>query len=484
MAYKHGVHVSEIPTSILPPVSVNSAIPFIVGAAPIAMADETNVNKPVLVSSYDDAVKAFGYCAPKLDSASGLKKFEYSLSEFMHSQFALFGTGPAIMVNVLDPTKHKKTAETTEVTFDAKTKTAVVQEIGVILSSVTLDAFARDKDYSLAFDSSGHLVITALADGSIDAAASVAFSAEVLDPSAITSEDILGGVDTNGKKSGLELISECFPRFRLVPGLILTPGYDNATIAAAKAAKAANINGHFSALALVDIPTDAVKQYSEAAAWKTNNNVTDPRQIACWPMLSLDGVAFHMSTQIAGVIGKTDADNGGVPYVSPSNHSINATSTILEDGEEVWLSPDTAAYLNGQGIVTGLNFIGGWKCWGNRTATYPSNTDTKDAFIPVRRMFDWVGNTLTQTFWQKLDAPINRRLVESIVDSANIWMNGLVARQYLLGGKVEFLETENPTTDLMDGIIRVHVYLTPPSPAREIDFILEYDPSAFSGLFD
>ena len=27
----------------------------------------------------------------------------------------------------------------------------------------------------------------------------------------------------------------------------------------------------------------------------------------------------------------------------------------------------------------------------------------------------------------------------------------------------------------MAGIIRLHVYLTPPSPAQEIDFILEYD---------
>lgn len=485
MAYKHGVHVSEIPTSVLPPVSVASAIPFVVGAAPINMTDETNVNRPVLVANYEEAVKAFGYVAPAQSGA--VKKFAFSLSEFIHSQFALFGTGPAILVNVLDPTKHKKTATTTAITLDAKTGAATIEEPGIILSSVVVGIYKENEAYTLSFDSDGYLVVSAVKtkDGfAIPAGESVEFSADILDPSAVTSADILGGVDTDGNKSGLELIAECFPRFRVTPGLILSPGFDNATVAAAKAAKAANINGHFAAMALVDIPTDEVKQYSAAAAWKTDNNVTDSRQVACWPLIALDGVAYHLSTQLAGTIGKTDAENGGVPYVSPSNHSINATSTILEDGTEVWLAPDTAAALNGQGIVTGLNFIGGWKCWGNRTAAYPSVTDAKDAFIPVRRMFDWVGNTLTQTFWQKLDAPINRRLVESIVDSANIWMNGLVAKQYLLGGKVAFLDTENPTTDLMDGIVRFHVYLTPPSPAREIDFILEYDPSAFSGLFE
>ena len=98
-------------------------------------------------------------------------------------------------------------------------------------------------------------------------------------------------------------------------------------------------------------------------------------------------------------------------------------------------------------------------------------------------MFNWIGNTLTLTFWQKVDFPVNRRLVETILDSANIWLNGLSARQFILGGRIEFREDENPTTDLMDGIIRFHVYLTPPTPGREIDFILEYDPEYLKTLF-
>ena len=42
---------------------------------------------------------------------------------------------------------------------------------------------------------------------------------------------------------------------------------------------------------------------------------------------------------------------------------------------------------------------------------------------------------------------------------------------------VEMLESENPLTNLMAGIIKLHVYMTPPSPAQEIDFVLEYDAS-------
>ena len=90
-------------------------------------------------------------------------------------------------------------------------------------------------------------------------------------------------------------------------------------------------------------------------------------------------------------------------------------------------------------------------------------------------MFGWVGNSLIKSFWAKLDKPMNRRLIDSILDSANIWLNGLVGQGYLLGARVEMLESENPVTNLMAGIIKLHVYMTPPSPAQEIDFVLEYD---------
>lgn len=101
----------------------------------------------------------------------------------------------------------------------------------------------------------------------------------------------------------------------------------------------------------------------------------------------------------------------------------------------------------------------------------------KDNFIPVSRMFDFVGNTLIRTFWNKLDKITNRRLIDTILDTCNIWLGGLVGSEYLLGARAELLESENSLTDLLAGIIHIHIYITPPSPAQEIDFTLEYDVS-------
>ena len=111
--------------------------------------------------------------------------------------------------------------------------------------------------------------------------------------------------------------------------------------------------------------------------------------------------------------------------------------------------------MNSQGIVTALNFMGGFVLWGNESACFPANTDVKDYFYSVSRMFGWVSNTIV-----------------------------LTAEEKILGGRVEFREDENPDTSLMAGKATFHVFLTPCSPAKHLHFILEYDVDYLSALFE
>jgi len=344
---------------------------------------------------------------------------KYTLCEFARVFFGLYNVAPAVFVNVFNPKKHK--------------------------------------------DENGNS-----------------------DPLQVTSLDIIGGIDPEtNKKTGLELISEVFPRFRLVPGLIACPKFSrDPAVAVVMSAKAERINGLFRAIAVADLPTDQVDQYSKAPGFKNDNGLTDEDLILCWPKVKLGDEVHHLSTHLCGLIASVDAKNEDIPFKSPSNERINVTGACLDDPEkEVWLSLEEANYLNGNGIVTALNFVGGWKAWGNRTAAYPGITDPKDTFIPVRRMFSWFGNEIVLTFWQRVDYPIRRRLIETVMDSLNIRLNGLAAREFILGGRVEFRPEENPTTDLIDGIITFHVFMTPPTPAREMKFLLEFDPAYFQKLF-
>ncbi|XPV75520.1 MAG: phage tail sheath family protein [Desulfovibrio sp.] len=306
----------------------------------------------------------------------------------------------------------------------------------------------------------------------------------VADPTQVTSADIIGGIDAGtGAKEGLELVADVFPQFRLVPGLIVAPKWsEDPAVAIVMAAKASKINNLFNAMAVVDIPDTTVTKYTDVPAYKNDNSLTDPFMITCWGKPCLGDRNFHGSTILAGTICHTDADNDDVPYVSPSNKR-NYCNGAKVNGKDLKLGLLEAEYLNGQGVVVPFNFDGGWKMFGNRTAAYPSNTDPKDSFIPVRRFFNWHGNTFILTYWNLLDAPLNRRQIETIMDSEQIRLNGFAKREYILGGRIVFQEDENPTTDLMDGISRFHTFMTPPSPNRVIENILEYDPTYISALF-
>nr|WP_278430002.1 phage tail sheath family protein [Brevibacillus laterosporus] len=480
MAYKHGIYGYEVPTSLLPPTQVDASTPVVFGTAPINLSkrDKLPVNEPILCHSYKEAVEAIGY-------SDDWEK--YTLSEFIYSHFSLYAMAPVIFINVLDHEKHKQKVSNQNI--NVLKRVAVIEKEGILLDTLEItngETVYSKEGYSVAFDSKGYVVITIKKDGEIPAdIPSISVSYNHLDPSLVVSADVVGGIDVStGRLTGLELVNEVFPRFRILPGQILAPGFSHdPLVAAVMKAKAENINGHFRCITLVDVPTNKVKKYTDVAAWKNDNNYMSERQLVCYPKLSLGGKQFFFSTQLAGAICKTDAANEDVPYVSPSNKSLQADGAVLADGAPVFLGPEQAAYLNGQGIITALNFSGGWKVWGNRTGVYPAVTDSKDAFISVRRMFDWIQNTIILTYWQKIDSAITKRLIESITDSINLWLNGLTARGFLIGGRVEFNASENPATNLMDGIIKFHVYLTPPSPAREIDFIVEYDPKYMNALF-
>lgn len=310
------------------------------------------------------------------------------------------------------------------------------------------------------------------------------------DPSLVSAADIIGGVDANtGKKTGLELIAEMFPRFRIVPGSILAPRFsEDPAVAVSMSAKTTGINGLFRALALADIPTDTVPYYTGVPEYKERKNLTSENLIVCWPRIALGDRVYHISTQLAGRMSLTDSDNGNSPHVSPSNKQAFMDRAVTVDAsgavaDEVWLGLTENNSLNGQGVVTVSNFDGGWKFWGNRTGCYPGNTDPKDAFIPIRRFMNWYQNTFILTYFSQVDGPITKRFIERILKSEQIRLDGFTSRGIINGGRIAYLSDENPLTDIMDGLLRFHLWLSPPPPARSIEGIFEFDPTYLEALF-
>lgn len=475
---KLGVHVFEKATSVQTPKVATVGIPFVVGTAPVqSAAKPAKSNVPVLVTSWDEAVEKLGF---SYDWES------YTLCEFMYSHLQLFGAQPVIFCNILDPEAMKKAVEAKD--YDVTDHKATLP-IGAVAGSIKVKAtvdvegtpteqeLKADEDYSILYDRDDTdtyvCIVELLEDGSAYDAETVNIAYNEANPTTATVADVVDGVAQ---------VDACLTAVGLVPDLIAAPGWShNTVVAAVMATKAAAINGLFKGKAVIDADSgeDGVTEYSQLSGYKNKNNFVDVDQIICWPMVQLGDYRFHLSTQLCGLMATVDAGNRGIPYESPSNKNLKMDACVLADGTPVNLTWNQVDLIAGSwGVVTAVNFLdSGWVAKGNYTACYPGNTDVKDQFIPVSRMFDFIGNTLIRTFWSKLDKPMTPALRDSILQTCNIWLGGLTGGGYLYGARAEMLAEENPLTSLLDGIITLHIYNAPPVPAQEIDFILEYDVS-------
>ena len=61
---------------------------------------------------------------------------------------------------------------------------------------------------------------------------------------------------------------------------------------------------------------------------------------------------------------------------------------------------------------------------------------------------------------------------------------GFVARGVCARYEITFNEDENTTTDLLNGKITFHQYITPFTPAEDIEDIIEFDPNALSAALN
>ncbi|MCL2636962.1 MAG: phage tail protein [Oscillospiraceae bacterium] len=474
----HGARTQENPTSVSTPVVAASGITFAIGTAPVHTTDSNNVNRVIRAGSYSEAVSALGY----MDSTDGWKNYE--LCEVIFNHFRLYQTAPVFFVNVLDPAVHKEAIASKAYPIINNRATLPFE---AIKKSVTVQSYEAGTDYALFYTDTA-LILEIIDDGSIPASTTeLTIGYNAVKPSMVTKADIIGGFNLSTKKTtGLELIDTVLPAFGTVPDLIIAPGFSHdPEVAAVMSAKADGINGLFKAKALIDIDVSAngIKHYSESVAWKKKQNIFDSSQILFCFKCGLGDRVFHMSTQAAALMAVVDTRNGGIPSESPSNKSLQIDRLLLDNGTEVLLDIQAANFLNANGIVTALNFSNGFTLWGNYTACYPGNTDVKDYFISVSRMFAWRGRTAIFTFWSRVDERMTNRFATSIIDSLNIHTNGLVAEGHLLGGRIELPAELNNDLSLASGKITLKIIQTPPTPAQEILFLLEFDMSYLSTIF-
>ena len=187
MAYNHGVRVKEQATSLVAPVTGTAGLQVIIGTAPVNLAADPYkaTNVPMIAYSFSEAVEQVGY-------SDDFKN--YTLCQSMDACFRVLNVAPIILINVLDPKKHKKANE--EQTVNVEKMQATVKVAGILADTVEVKAneatLTAGTDYITTFDDDGYLVITLTAGGKGASAKTLTVNSTSIDPTAVTESDIIG----------------------------------------------------------------------------------------------------------------------------------------------------------------------------------------------------------------------------------------------------------------------------------------------------
>ena len=273
-SYKHGAYGS-MSDSIITASNNYSAVPFVVGTAPVNLirgyATAGIVNAPIYITDMG-AKSTIGY---SLDWAS------FTLCEMLSVLFdnANGNIGPAYFVNVLDPTIHRKSTQTTKsLTFT--NGRAYIESDTIILDTFALANKVEGTDYNLSYNfTTGKLAITSVESDSPLTGTIVASYYEV-DIDAVTEDDVIGSITDNGVYTGMQCAKLVYPDYDAIINYIAAPGwseYKNVYNAMVELCQA--INDHWYAMPYADIPVEAKVSIAEATISDHAASVTDTKAI-------------------------------------------------------------------------------------------------------------------------------------------------------------------------------------------------------------
>ena len=472
--------------------------PVYIGTAPVNLvrgfADAGVINEPIKLSNMIDAQRKLGYAA---DWGT------FTLCEVMNAHFnnTLGNIGPIYVINVLDPSagKHRKATETTQqLSFTGGR--AEFASSTIILDTMTIAKsdggdYAEGTDYAVDYNfTKGTVIITSLiADSPLTGTLTASFYE--VDDSAIEDDDIIGGVTAGGEYSGLSSIALLYPEQFAVCNLIAAPGWSQSpAVYNAMLTASQKINGHWDAFVVADLPlvdssAQAVDTITKAITWKKNNAFTGERSKVYWPQ-GIDnlGNIYHLSTLAVVELMRADFSHNSVPMETCGNKAIPIIKQYFgANATNRGFSQQEGKELTQNGISTAVAWGGEWVLWGDHTAayTYGADVDPRAIFDVSMRMLMHITNDFQREWSPRIDEPMTRALKDEIINREQEKLDGYVSMGALLGEpQIVFLESENSTTDIMNGDFRWDIAVTPTPPLKSASVYVAYTDAGFSVYYE
>ncbi len=445
MTFLHGVEVVELDGGPRPISGVASSVIGLVGTA---MKGPTNV--PILVAgSRKEAIAKFGV-------PDGVSTIPDALDAIFDQSGAL-----VVVINVqakeaVAAADHTLVAGVVELA-DSYVSGAVVQD-DLISPTVT---YTQGTDYVITSKTgaSGNDQLEIVEGGAIGTTDTITVAYDKASASAATKTEVISSSDPD---AGIPALLGAESALHVTPRLLIAPGFTNDKDVVDALLPVAD---RLRAIAIADGPNsdDATAKTYRGNFDSSRLYLVDPNVIVFDSTTNTD-VAQPASARVAGIIAKSDNDRGF--WWSPSNRpmlGINGTSRAIDFALDDKLA--RANLLNESDVATVIH-QNGYRLWGNRSCS----SDSKWAFISVRRTADLINDSLLRAHLWAVDRNITKTYIEDVTEGVNNYLRHLKTIGAIIDGQC----WADPDLNTPDQIVQGKVYFdfdfTPPYPAEHITF--------------
>lgn len=224
----------------------------------------------------------------------------------------------------------------------------------------------------------------------------------------------------------------------------------------------------------------------KAILFKPTSVWTDERSDVCFPQAKdAKGYVYHLSTLQGAEYLRLAAENNNIPYQTPSNKPVPVTAQFFgKNALTAQFDFEDANQLNEKGIVTIAQNNGEWVLWGNSTAafeyggTYPQRSRFNSNMV----LLEFVRNFFQTKYGVYVDSVMPLSLIQTILTRFREDLDGM--GEAFLDVNVDFVESANPVTELMEGNFTFTMKGTPTPVANTLNLEVTYTTEGFAKYFE
>ncbi|HGH4748267.1 TPA: phage tail sheath protein [Serratia marcescens] len=275
-----------------------------------------------------------------------------------------------------------------------------------------------------------------------------------------TTTNIIGGVTTEGKKTGMKALLAAQSQLGVKPRILGVPGHDNEAVASELLAVAQSLR------AFAYLSAYGCKTVSEALDYRKNFSQREAMLI--WPdFLNWDTTTNASATAYAtaralGLRAKLDQNVGW--HKTLSNVGVNGVTGISADVYWDLQDSSTDANLLNKNDVTTLIRKDGFRFWGSRTCS----DDPLFQFENYTRTAQVLADTMAEAQMWAVDLPLTPSLARDLAEGINAKLRDLKTGGYLIDGNCWIDDTANTKDTLKVGGLALDYDYTPTPPLENL----------------